>query len=59
MEHAVNIGKAPVHDLNELGPVVNALEVEGLNGGSRNDHSVVAKIAHLVKRAIKRLKVIG
>ena len=59
MEHAVNIGKAPVHDFNELGPVVNALEVEGLNGGSCNDHAVVAKVAHLVKRAIKRLEMIG
>ena len=59
MEHAVNIGKAPVHDFNELGPVVNALEIEGLNGGSRNDHTVVAKITHLVKRAVERLEMIG
>ena len=55
----MHVRLGPFHDLAQLVPVVDVLEVEQLNGGSRDDETVVVLVAHLGEGGVEGLEVLG
>ena len=49
----------PIHDLAELGPVVDLLERHLLHRRARDDQAVIVDVADVVERAVERLQVAG
>ena len=58
MNGGIYVFAAVIHDLAQLVPVVHILIVQVLNGGTGDDHTVKALIAHRIKGFIKRLHVL-
>ena len=50
------MGVCPVHDLPELFPVGNILEIDKSQGSPRNDESVVAVLFYFIKGLVKVLQ---
>ena len=59
VQRGVHVRGGPVHDLAELGPVVDLLERHLLHRRARDDQAVVVDIADVVERAVERLQVAG
>ena len=59
MQRRVHVRGGPIHDLAELGPVVDLLERHLLHRRARDDQAVVVDIADVVERTVERLQVAG
>ena len=59
MQRRVHMRGGPIHDLAELGPVVDLLERHLLHRRARDDQAVVVDVADVVERAVERLQVAG
>ena len=59
VQRRVHVRGGPIHDLAELGPVVDLLERHLLHRRARDNQAVVVDVADVVERAIERLQVAG
>ena len=53
VQRGVDVGVAPLHDLDKLVPVVDVLEVHLLHGGTGNDERVVAAVAKRLEGVVE------
>ena len=56
VQGAVDVGLAPVHEFDELGPVVDRLKVHALDRSARDDHAVELLIADVCEGLVEALK---
>ena len=59
VQRRVHVRGGPIHDLAELGPVVDLFERHLLHRRARDDQAVVVDVADVVERAVERLQVAG
>ena len=59
VQRRVHMRGGPVHDLAELGPVVDLFERHLLHRRACDDQAVVVNVADVVERAVERLQVAG
>ena len=59
VQRRVHVRGGPIHDLAELGPVVDLLERHLLHRRARDDQAVVMDVADVVECAVERLQVAG
>ena len=59
VQRRVHVRGGPIHDLAELGPVVDLLERHLFHRRARDDQAVVVDVADVVERAVERLQVAG
>ena len=58
MKRRPDIREAPIHNLGQLAPISNFLELEQLDGRTGDDEAVVFFIANIVESAVKLREII-
>ena len=58
MQGGMDVRFRPVHDARELFPVINVVEIEQLDGGTRDDEAVEMLVFHVIEGDVERFQVL-
>ena len=59
VEGGMDVGGGPIHDLDQLVPIVDVRKIQLLNGSAGDDEAVEIGIADLVERAVEGIQMLG